>query len=107
MAFAVFGLPIGPYGAVTIEGKSLLVQPFERNRLEYHPTTPRPYDVQLGRLGADLLAQQGRDWFTFPKGTPQEGCRFFSATNHTVCGDFLQAFSRQRPRSGPNRRHGD
>lgn len=64
---SVFGLPIGPQQAETIEGKSLQVQRFERNRLELHPENGRPYDVLLGRLGVDRLTQLGRDWQTFPK----------------------------------------
>jgi hypothetical protein len=86
----VFGYPIGPQEAATIEGKSLQVQRFERNRLELHPENARPYDVLLGRLGADRLAQQGRDWNTaFPKEGSQGGCRFFAETGHNVCGAIL------------------
>jgi len=34
---------------------------FERNRLEFHPENPAPYDVQLGLLGEErLLASRGR-----------------------------------------------
>jgi hypothetical protein len=63
----VFGYPTGPQQQELIEGKPFQVQWFERNRLELHPENARPYDVLLGRLGADRLAQQGRDPFTFPK----------------------------------------
>src|SRR5918911_694442 len=88
----VFGLPVTPLQVETIEGKSLQVQWFERNRLELHPENGRPYDVLLGRLGADRLAQQGRDPFTFPKNGAQRGCRFFPETGHSVCGDILKAW---------------
>ena len=93
----VFGLPLGPQQEMTIEGKSIQAQWFERNRLELHPENARPYDVLLGRLGADVLAQQGRDWFTFPtvdeaSGGDAESCRFFKETRHTVCGEFVQAY---------------
>src|SRR5215210_1472362 len=88
----VFGLPVAPQQQETIEGKSLQVQWFERNRLELHPENQRPYDVLLGRLGADRLAQQGRDPFTFPKSGAQNGCRFFPETGHNVCGDILKAW---------------
>jgi hypothetical protein len=54
--------------------------------------TARPYDVLLGRLGADRLAQQSRDPFTFPKSSAQAGCRFFPETQHNVCGDILSAW---------------
>src|SRR6266498_4455277 len=88
----VFGLPVTPLQVETIEGKMLQVQWFERNRLELHPENRRPYDVLLGRLGADRLAQQGRDPFTFPKNGAQNGCRFFPETGHNVCGDILKAW---------------
>jgi hypothetical protein len=86
---AVFGFPKGPQQAMAIEGKAIEAQLFERNRLELHPENARPYDVLLGRLGADRLAQQGRDPFTFPTTTPQPGCRFFPETQHNVCGEVL------------------
>ncbi|HNP72504.1 MAG TPA: hypothetical protein PKK15_15395 [Kouleothrix sp.] len=88
----VFGFPVGPQQLETIENRQLQVQWFERNRLELHPENARPYDVLLGRLGADRLAQQGRDPFTFPKTSAQPGCRFFAETGHNVCGDILKAW---------------
>jgi hypothetical protein len=88
----VFGFPIGPQQEEQIEGKPFQVQWFERNRLELHPENARPYDVLLGRLGADRLGQQGRDWAAFPKSAQQAGCRFFAETGHNVCGDILTAW---------------
>src|SRR6266545_4222969 len=88
----VFGFPKGPQQETAIEGKIFQAQQFERNRLELHPENPPPYDVLLGRLGADRLAQQGRDPFTFPKSAAQPGCRFFPETQHNVCGDILKAW---------------
>src|SRR5262245_4966058 len=61
----VFGFPIGQQSEERIEGRPFQVQWFERNRLELHPENDAPYDVLLGRLGADRLQQQGRDWTTF------------------------------------------
>ena len=89
---AVFGFPIGPQETVTVEGKQVEVQRFERNRLELHPENKKPYDVLLGRLGVDRLVQQGRDWFTFPKDQQSNGCRYFEETGHSVCGLILQAW---------------
>src|SRR6188472_2161856 len=66
---AVFGLPITPQQEQLVEGQPRQVQWFERNRLELHPESQRPYDVLLGRLGVDRLGAQGRDWFQFPKST--------------------------------------
>ncbi len=86
----VFGLPTSPVQTETIEGQSLQVQWFERNRLELHPDNARPYDVQLGRLGADLTA--GR---FFAPDVPQVlrgDCRYFVQTRQNVCGDLLAAW---------------
>jgi hypothetical protein len=90
---AVFGFPIGSQQEQLIEGRPVQAQNFERNRLELHPENSAPYDVLLGRLGADRLAQQGRDWqAVFPKSEPQTGCRFFAETGHNVCGEILVAW---------------
>lgn len=89
---AVFGLPITPQQEEQIEGETLQVQWFERNRLELHPQQPPPFDVMLGRLGVDMLEQQGRDWWDFPRSEPQEGCRYFPETGHNVCGAVLTAW---------------
>lgn len=85
----VFGLPIAPQQRAVIEGQVRQVQWFERTRLELHPANAPPYDVQLGRLGIDRLAQQGRAWETFARSTAQDGCRFFAETEQNVCGDIL------------------
>jgi hypothetical protein len=89
---AIFGFPIGPEEQSTVDGKTFTVQRFERNRLELHPENARPYDVLLGRLGADRLAQQGRDWFTFAKNGDTGGCKVFAETGHSVCGAILNAW---------------
>src|SRR5262249_29335168 len=88
----IFGFPITPQHEETVENKVLQVQWFERNRLELHPENPRPYDVQLGRLGAARLLQQNHIWQEFPKSSPRADCRFFSETGHNVCGDILTAW---------------
>lgn len=88
----VFGFPIGPQQEEMIEGKKFQVQRFERNRLELHPENARPYDVLLGRLGADRLSQLGKDWQSYPKSGQQAGCRYFPETSQSVCGDILKAW---------------
>jgi hypothetical protein len=88
----VFGFPTTDQHEELVEGQPFQIQWFERNRLELHPENQRPYDVLLGRLGADRLQQQGRDWFTFPKGGEQSSCRHFAETTHTLCGAFLDYF---------------
>jgi len=88
----VFGFPVGEQRAEVIEGKTYQAQWFERNRLELHPDNARPYDVLLGRNGADRLIQQGRDWMQFPGSGPRGDCRFFPETNHNVCGAILASW---------------
>lgn len=83
----VFGFPITPQQTETIEGRSLQVQWFERNRLELHPENARPYDVLLGRLGADRLGGSAT-----PRAAPRAGCRFFTETGQNVCGEILSAW---------------
>jgi polysaccharide biosynthesis protein PslG len=90
----IFGFPTGPQGEIQIEGKRYQAQTFERSRLELHPQNKRPYDVLLGRLGADRLAQQGRDWQAFPKSVAVDGCRFFPETSHNVCSTLYRTFRR-------------
>ncbi len=83
----VFGYPITPaQNEVNPDtGQTYLTQWFERNRFEVHPENARPYDVLLGRLGDARLKQQGRNWWTFPKGQQQSGCLWFPETEHSVC----------------------
>lgn len=88
----VFGLPITAQAEEPVEGQPVQAQWFERHRLELHPQNTRPYDVLLGRLGADRLAQLGRDPASWPKTDPRDGCRYFAETGHNVCGLFLAAW---------------
>lgn len=83
----VFGFPITPLLTKQVEGKPLQVQIFERNRLELHPANARPYDVLLGRLGADRLASSGRDWQQFPKDDPG-AAYYFPQTGQAVAPEF-------------------
>ncbi|MCS6940303.1 MAG: class F sortase [Roseiflexaceae bacterium] len=87
----VFGYPITPLQTETIEGRPLQVQWFERARLELHPANPRPYDVQLGRLGAELLARGDRSG-TPVNVTASGECRLFPQTGINACGPILTAW---------------
>lgn len=53
----VFGFPISEaFEEVSADdGKTYLVQYFERNRFEYHPENSAAYTVLLGRLGAEQM----------------------------------------------------
>ncbi|MEN9933487.1 MAG: hypothetical protein RLZZ387_66 [Chloroflexota bacterium] len=88
----VFGYPITPLQTETIEGRQVQVQWFERGRLELHPQNRRPYDVQLGRLGADLLARGRTASATAPVQEVPGACRTFAETGIAACGPILTAW---------------
>lgn len=88
---AVFGLPTSPQQAERVEAGTFQVQWFERNRLELHPENAAPYDVLLGRLGAD---QQQRIRVPSLREQPLAGCVRFEQTQHNVCADFAEAWRR-------------
>src|SRR5690606_22111833 len=53
----LFGYPIStPQTETNPDGDTVLTQWFERARFEYHPDNEPPFDVLLGRLGAEYLA---------------------------------------------------
>ncbi len=89
---AVFGLPLAPQEGLPVEGRRVEAQVFERNRLELHPENPAPYDVLLGRLGADALARAGRDWNSFPKADPRAP-HYFDQTSQAVAPVFWSYWS--------------
>ncbi len=84
----VFGYPIT---AAQLERSNeldtdLLTQWTERNRLELHPEKPEPFRVLLGRMGAERLAQLGRDPRQEGRESgPRAGCLWFAETGHNVC----------------------
>ncbi len=81
----VFGYPITPVRTETIDGWTGPTQWFERDRLEDHGAQ----GVLAGRLGAELLALQGRPWETFKRATVvSPGCFYFEQTEHIVCPPF-------------------
>jgi len=88
----IFGYPIGPQEDMQIDGKTYTVQWFERARIELHPENEAPFDVLLGRVGAERLTQTGRSWEQFPKSQPQPGCQFVPETGHNVCGQALETW---------------
>ena len=57
----VYGYPISEafMEVSATDGRQYLVQYFERNRLEYHPELPAPFQVSLGLLGVNSLQQLG------------------------------------------------
>ncbi len=58
-SLALFGYPISqPMTMDGPNGETYTVQWFERARMEYHPNNPQPYQVLLGRLGAEIAANK-------------------------------------------------
>jgi hypothetical protein len=56
-SLALFGFPVSEAQMEQgSDGQMYLTQWFERARFEFHPENQAPYDVLLGRLGADALA---------------------------------------------------
>ncbi len=81
----VFGYPI----TEATEENGFLVQYFERERLEYHPEhTGTPYEVLLGRLGAELTTGREGEAAFFPVTATPTDRRLFPETRHTMGGRF-------------------
>jgi hypothetical protein len=60
-SIALFGLPVSePQMEQGSDGNMYLTQWYERARFEHHPENAPPYDVLLGRLGAELLQRQAQ-----------------------------------------------
>ena len=79
---AINGYPISGEVVETLEdGQQYTVQYFERTRLEYHPTSPVPYQVQIGQFGRRIRAAD-------PPATPLPGASYFAATGHNLDGRF-------------------
>ena len=88
---AVFGYPITPARwepnrdeAAVAAAPVVWSQWFERARFEHHPDQPAPFDVLLGRLGSERLAQHGRAGTAAPAGQSSPDCHRF-ATGYTLC----------------------
>ncbi len=87
---AIFGYPISrEHRVADAAGRPVTVQYFERHRFEYRPDRDPRFDVLLSRIGADRLQAAGRSWFTEPRSGAQPGCRYFAATDQSICGDIL------------------
>lgn len=83
---AVFGFPISAQFEAVVEGRTLQVQWFERDRLEIQPNGL----VTAGRLGVEYLEGfRQEQWRTGTIYTPDQGCIVTNpATGHQICGAF-------------------
>jgi len=99
----LFGLPLTePYKEVDPgNGKSYLVQWFERERFELHPENAgTKYEVLLGLLGSELIARSCRSFSRAqplpPPPPPEKGKpplperSYFNATGHNLVGSFKE-----------------
>lgn len=84
----VFGYPTSE----AFHENGYLVQYFERNRFELHPENAPPYDVLLGRLGADTTV--GTVFPTVQPFTSEPGHRYFPETGHSLNYGFLDYWNR-------------
>lgn len=80
-----FGYPIGAAHEELVEGRSLIVQWFERDRLEIQPDG----SITAGRLGARYLELTGRPWQRGERISSLTNCRWFDQTGYQVCGGML------------------
>jgi hypothetical protein len=68
----------------------LLVQYFEKARLEWHPGNDDPYKVQLGLLGSELGKQAGPISIDKIPAPNDPNCQYFGETGHSLCFVFLE-----------------
>jgi hypothetical protein len=66
----------------------LLIQYFEKARLEWHPGNPDPYKVQLGLLADEMGKRQPPIPVTKIPAPNDPSCSHFVATGHTLCMQF-------------------
>src|SRR5207249_4949870 len=87
---AIHGFPLSTASPEKLEdGKTYLVQYFERSRFELHPENQPPYDVLLGQFGRVLyLTDPGQPLAT--AAPPLPGAVYFNATGHNLAGGFLR-----------------
>ena len=87
----VFGYPITAkerYQAPD-QGPTLSIQWTERQRLEHHSNlTGTPYEIQIGLLGKERLAQLNRELEPAAR-RPAADCLWFGETGHNVCNQDL------------------
>ena len=89
---AVFGYPITPQRYEVVEGRTLLVQWFERDRLEIQADG----SVTAGRLGARFLELTNQPWQFGDGSIPtasqtshgNDDCQLFAETGYALCGAF-------------------
>lgn len=82
-----FGFPVANVTPMRQGTLTFDAQLFERARIEIHYAAGGVSTVQLGRIGADVMVNQGLQYDAAPA-NPE--CRYFAETQHNLCGSFLQ-----------------
>jgi len=89
----IFGYPLTEEFSITdpATGEQIVVQYFERARLEYRPNAPEGQRISIGRLGAELTADRAADPFApiapFPDTADR---RYFPETGHSLAYGFKE-----------------
>jgi hypothetical protein len=73
----------------------LLVQYFQKARLEWHPGNDDPYKVQLGLLGSELHKQQAPIPINKIPAPNDPNCMYFGETGHSLCYVFRDYWQQQ------------
>jgi len=81
----IFGYPLSK----PFMDQGVLVQYFQKARMEWHPQNPEPYKVQLGLLGDELKYRQPGVPEPYPHSRRKV---YFPETGHTVAYAFLDYF---------------
>lgn len=87
---AIFGYPITDEFRDPQSG--LLVQYFQRARIEWNPNNPERFQMQLGLLGDELKLSQARLTVSQIPSPTNPSCYYFPQTGHAVCNAFLDYF---------------
>ena len=73
----------------------LLVQYFQKARLEWHPGNDDPYKVQLGLLGVELGKQAAPIPISQIPAGNDPNCQYFGETGHSLCFGFRDYWLQQ------------
>jgi len=70
----------------------LMVQYFEKVRMEFHPGNPPEFQVLLGLLGEEMNKRQLPIPVSQIPAPNDPNCRYYRETGHTVCHKFLEYY---------------
>lgn len=82
-----YGYPMAAATPMRQGTQTFDAQLFERARIEIHRDAGANTRVLLGRIGADVMANQGLQYDVAPA-NPE--CTYIPETQHNICGSFLQ-----------------